>query len=120
MRQTLTENALGILDLESNQFVPRPTYYMYMVWKHLMGTRILNTTAAGQILPAFESARPSTKLRAYAACHVLGNGSVTILMLNLGSSPLLVVLPQTTTERDEWVLTAKVSRFQVQSLHAVF
>jgi len=101
MRQTLTENALGILDLEANGFAPRPTYFLYLVWKRVMGQRMLRAAAS---LP---SPSGTATLRAYAACHPRGNGDVSMLLLNCGNSTQQVSLPQVAARREEWVLTAK-------------
>ena len=144
LRQTLTENALGILDLEGNHFAPRPTYFMYLVWKKVMGRSMLNTTStaagtAGVGIPSLPSpatlaaaagatsgagvgvggagvgegagvgsAKSKSKsLRAYAACHALGKGAVTVLLLNLDSSALQIELPQVAAKRIEWIMTGK-------------
>ena len=68
-RQTL-ENRGGYPLLENYQ--PLPDYWSGLLWKQIMGTRVLNTTVSG------------SHIRAYAHCGSRRSGGVAIAWLNIG------------------------------------
>lgn len=73
VRQTLTGSHYGLLDEDTLD--PRPDYWSSLLWKRLMGERVLETRAEG-----------GGRVRAYAHCTagVQGQpeGSVSVLLLN--------------------------------------
>jgi hypothetical protein len=73
--QTIMVNTLASSDyglLEEDTYNPRPDYWLALVWKHLMGPRVLDPGIT-----------PSENLRLYAQCSKDTKGGVTILALNL-------------------------------------
>ncbi len=69
IRQTLSGGDFGMLDTATLQ--PRPDYWGALLWRRLMGSRVLEATSE---LP---------ELRVYAHCHPAGEGAVTVLAINL-------------------------------------
>jgi hypothetical protein len=72
VRQSLTGADYGLLAEPS--LTPRPDYFASVLWRKLMGTRVLAAQAA-----------PPT-LRVYAHCAQTGSGAVTVLLINLDSA----------------------------------
>jgi heparanase len=71
VRQTLVGSDYGLVDDET--LTPNPDYFNSVLWKKLMGTRVLTVDAV--------SGNPY--LRVYAHCDPAGRGGVTLLALNL-------------------------------------
>jgi len=71
VRQTLSGSDFGMLDDATLQ--PRPDYWGALLWRRLMGSRVLEATSE---LP---------DLRVYAHCHPAGGGAVTVLAINLSA-----------------------------------
>lgn len=82
VRQTLSGSTYGLIDELS--LTPRPDYWAALLWRRLMGTRVLQ-------VPALDTAVPA---RVYAHCRRGGRaGAVTVLVLNLDAGqPLELVL----------------------------
>ncbi len=92
VRQTLSGADYGLLD---DQLNPRPDYWASLLWKQLMGTRVLDVTGA-----------PET-LRAYAHCAAGGGGAVSLLAINLASTAITPVFSGLGGHTvDEYVITA--------------
>lgn len=75
VRQTLTGSDYGLLD--SVTLAPRPDYWASLLWKQTMGERVVGLTA--------EQRNPH--LRVYTHCHPAGDGRVSLLAINLASTP---------------------------------
>ncbi len=74
VRQALTGGTYHLIDNPTLQ--PRPDYWNSLLWKRLMGARVLAASVA-------EEAGP--QLRVYAHCAVEGGGAVTVLLVNLAA-----------------------------------
>ena len=78
VRQTLSGSDYGLLDDETLD--PAPDYWASLLWRRLMGTRVLDVEVTDELTD--EEGRPF--LRSYAHCTRAGAaGSVTVLALNL-------------------------------------
>lgn len=67
---TLASSDYGLLD--ENTLEPRPDYWVALLWKRLMGTRVLDP-----------GVKPTAELRLYAHCMNNNKGGVTLAALNL-------------------------------------
>lgn len=84
-RQTLSGSDYGLL--EETTLAPRPDYWISLLWKRRMGTRVLRLDVRG-----------SPKVRAYAHCAPAGNGAVAIAWLNLDAQrPAILSVPRMDT-----------------------
>ena len=64
---------------------PLPVFWATLLWKKLMGTGVLNVTHNG----------PDPNLRVYAHCTPDAEPfSATVLLINVGSTPLIVNVPK--------------------------
>ncbi len=80
VRQTLSGSNYGLLDEDTLE--PAPDYWLSVLWKRLMGTRVLDARAvSGDRL-----------VRAYAHSTVGRPGAVTLLLLNLADGPRRVAI----------------------------
>lgn len=80
-RQSLLGASYGVLDY--NTYEPNPSYFAALLWKRLMGRKVLNTTASTQ----------HVSVRAYAHCHPrFDNGTVSLLLVNTAKQNVDVVL----------------------------
>src|SRR5262249_16610775 len=93
VRQSLTGASYGLLDEPSLE--PRPDYYTSVLWKRLMGTRVLDVM------------RPTNpNVRAYAHCAAGDTpGAVAVGLINLTPAPVRVGL-DLDGEKDVWTLDA--------------
>ncbi len=57
-------------------FEPNPDYWTALLWKQLMGTNVLNTSA-------HNTNETSSHLRHYAHCSTKYSGGVTLVFINL-------------------------------------
>ena len=71
VRQTLAGSDYGMINDETLN--PNPDYWNSLLWKRLMGDRVLATSAE----------QSPVRLRHYAHCNPDGGGKVTVLLLNL-------------------------------------
>jgi heparanase 1 len=81
VRQALSGADYGLLAEPTLE--PRPDYFASVLWRRVMGTRVLATVAA-----------PRT-LRAYAHCAAVGAappGAVAVLLINLDTRPAAVAI----------------------------
>jgi heparanase 1 len=90
VRQTLVGSNYGVL--REQDLSPNPDYWASILWKRLMGQRVLQV----------ESDAPPT-LRAYAHCAPEG-GAVTLALVNIDAAPIDVALPG--ADASVWLLTA--------------
>ena len=67
--------------LKNNSIVVKPDYFTALLWKRLIGRRLLDATVESS--PVYGD----SKLRAYAFCGP-GNRSVTTMLVNLGSDAI--------------------------------
>jgi len=83
IRQALIGGAYGLIDLSTLR--PRPDYWATLLWRRLMGPRVLDVASRDADQP----------LRVYAHCTAdASNGAVTILLMNLhGRQSTRVFLP---------------------------
>jgi heparanase 1 len=80
VRQTLAGSEYGLLD--DTTLEPRPDYWASVLWKRLMGERVL----AASVTAATAADGGMPRLRAYAHCaanHAGTRGGVSLLLLNL-------------------------------------
>jgi heparanase len=108
VRQTLSGADYGLIEDETLR--PNPDYFMSLLWKALMGARVLAV------------ARPDDApdhLRAYAHCTPGVDGGVTWLLLNLDASEALTVAtpPFTDAPREVYLLTAEALTSRELSLN---
>jgi heparanase 1 len=78
VRQTLSGSDYGLLD--DATLTPRPDYWTSLLWRRLVGTRVLDASSGGDRL-----------LRVYAHCTRAGapgaaSGAVTLVVINLDPS----------------------------------
>jgi heparanase 1 len=96
VRQALSGADYGLLSEPSLE--PRPDYFATVLWRRLMGTRVLATVAA-----------PRT-LRAYAHCAAAAAappGAVTLLAINLDDKPATITVDGLGDgARQVWLVTA--------------
>ncbi len=94
-RQTLSGADYGIID--DQDLEPRPDYWASLLWRRLMGTRVL----------AVDS--PDSALRVYAHCHPDGGGELSLLALNIDPERTLWVQPGALEAEalEVWVVTAE-------------
>jgi len=71
-RQTLVGGSYELLDKEN--FEPNPDYWSALLWKQLMGTRVLSTTSTDET---------KSHLRHYAHCSSKYRGGITLVLINL-------------------------------------
>lgn len=88
---TLASSDYGLLD--ENDYTPRPDYWIAVIWKRLMGQRVL--------APAFNG---EVSLRAYAQCLNGVRGGVAVVLLNLDQSQSRSITTRTSGVR--YTLTA--------------
>lgn len=100
-RQDLVGADYGLLDCASH--LPNPDFYTALLWKRIMGTRVLTALPSG-------SPSTSQELVSFAHCSKQGSGGVAVVILNLADRPLQVkvtvcgdILPG---DRSEYHLTA--------------
>ncbi len=74
VRQTLVGSDYGLLNRETLE--PTPDYYNSLLWKRLMGTRVLAVRTHGE----------NPYLRAYAHCRADGQPGMSVLLLNIHES----------------------------------
>lgn len=81
MHNTLAASDYGLLD--EGTFHPRPNYWGALLWHQLMGTTVLDASAA-----------TAPGLHVYAHCHPSTPGAVTVLAINITRSAFrTIVLP---------------------------
>eukprot|EP00850_Spirogloea_muscicola_P005103 SM000023S07559 [mRNA] locus=s23:89481:92388:+ [translate_table: standard] len=80
-RQSLVGGNYGLLNLTN--FVPNPDYYGALLWRKLMGARVLRVVSPAD----------TPMLRAYAHCLRGSRGGITLLLLNLSNSTSFYVKP---------------------------
>jgi hypothetical protein len=81
MVNTLASSDYGLLDESS--YEPRPDYWLALLWKHTMGSKVLDPGMA-----------PSTSLRLYAHCMKDQKGGVSLTALNIdGKSNVRLQIP---------------------------
>lgn len=86
VRQTLSGSNYGIIDDQTLE--PRPDYWNSVMWKRLMGAKVL----------AAETGPQGDKVRSYAHCTPGdGAGSATVLIINLDRDAPVTVAFQGTT-----------------------
>jgi heparanase 1 len=94
VRQSLTGADYGLLAEPSLD--PRPDYFATVLWRKLMGTRVLATAVTG----------PS-RLRTYAHCSATHPGAVVLLAINLDPrQPMTLSLDGAGGARTVWRVTA--------------
>jgi len=72
IRQSLVGGAYALIDLATMR--PRPDYWATVLWRRLMGTKVLAASVD----------EPTRPIRVYAHCTAGdGNGSITLLLMNL-------------------------------------
>ena len=74
-RQALVGAYYGLLDV-TNNFSPNPDYFVALMWRKLMGTKVLNVTTR------YEDESDKDLLHVYAHCSVL-DGKVGIIFINI-------------------------------------
>lgn len=79
VRQTLSGSDYQLIDEETLE--PNPDYYSSLLFKRLMGTRVLDAGPS----------EPSRSIRAYAHCTPGATGALTFLVINLERSDPTVV-----------------------------
>jgi heparanase 1 len=108
-RQTLVGGSYEVI--AKDIFEPNPDYWVAVLWKRLMGTKVFETTVAG-----------ATHLRAYSHCDVSGNG-VTVVLINLAHDVTYEIsvegLSGTMTPRVEYYLTSDGLQSQRIKLNGV-
>lgn len=101
-RQSLIGGNYGLLD--TTTFKPNPDYYSALLWRRLMGRKVLSTTSNG-----------TRKLRAYAHCARESEG-ITLILINLdGNSTAKVVVSSKSPIVSS--LNHNVSRFTREEYH---
>ena len=90
VRQTLSGSDYGILD-DDGSFTPRPDYWNSVMWRRLMGTRVLAATRADD----------DAQLLSYAHCARDRAGAVAALLLNVGDEAVTVSFAEALGERQE-------------------
>eukprot|EP01116_Phalansterium_solitarium_P007948 TRINITY_DN2103_c0_g1_i1.p1 TRINITY_DN2103_c0_g1~~TRINITY_DN2103_c0_g1_i1.p1 ORF type:complete len:501 (+),score=113.45 TRINITY_DN2103_c0_g1_i1:1643-3145(+) len=96
-RQTLVGGWYGLLNWTN--FEPNPDYFTALLFKRLMGGRVLPTSVAAS----------SPQLRAYAQCSGLTSGGVTVAIINLSDSVAFTTAFEgfdVGPKRNEYALTA--------------
>jgi heparanase 1 len=90
VRQTLSGSNYGLID--DTTLTPNPDYWASLLWRRLMGTRVL----------AVATIDPTTHARVYAHC-TRGGGGVTLVAINLSATDTITVrapeLDGTATQR---------------------
>lgn len=82
VRQALAGADYGLIDEYTLE--PRPDYWASLLWKRLVGARVLDVSSPAD----------TPLLRVYALCAPSENGAVTLLALNLDrDAPATLVLP---------------------------
>lgn len=100
VRQSLSGASYGLLNEDTLE--PRPDYWASVLWKRLMGTRVLDASVSG-----------GSSVRAYAHCARGRAGEAVALVLNLDASET-VQLDQGT---EAWVVTAEALASQALKLN---
>lgn len=78
-RQNIFGSGYGLVDTSDwSNLTPNPDFYLGLLWKRVMGTRVL------------QAASSSRQVRAYAHCHPARNGTVTVAYLNLNDATTTV------------------------------
>lgn len=82
VRQTLVGSDYGLID--NSTLIPRPDYFASVLWKRLMGQRVLRVVLEGAA---------NKNVNAYAHCgnHPEGDGALTALVLNSNPYETVVV-----------------------------
>jgi heparanase 1 len=95
VRQTLSGSTYGLIDDETLE--PNPDYWASVLWKRLMGSRVLGVSRAA----------PDDLLRVYAHCAEGQKGGLTALALNLsGDKPVRVTLRHMKGSIETYLITA--------------
>jgi heparanase 1 len=95
VRQTLVGSDYGMLDRKTLE--PNPDYYNSLLWKRLMGRRVLDLKVRGN----------NPYLRAYAHCRRdVADGAVLLLINTHETSPASVRLPDGTSTITRYDLSA--------------
>lgn len=95
VRQTITGMNYGML--EAKTLDPLPDYWNSLLWKRLMGQRVLSVSKANQTESegASDETEESRKVRLYAHCSKDGGGGITMLAINLNHDRKAIVqIPQ--------------------------
>lgn len=96
VRQTLVGSDYGLIDHKTLR--ANPDFYNSLLWKRLMGARVLRVRKEGQ----------NPYLRAYAHCGPAGGGGVTLLSLNLHPTrQAKVVVPGVRGVAEHYLLHSK-------------
>ena len=69
--------------LNYTTYEPFPSFFAVVLWKRLVGRRVLNTSASTR----------GVSVRAYAHCHPALDGSVTAVLVNVARRQVSVHLP---------------------------
>ena len=126
-RQTLAGGSYGLLNTSS--LAPNPDLYALLLWRQLMGERVLGARAAAS--SASGSGAELAHLRAYAHCtrshggrgHAAGGvepGDVTLLLINLHPSKSYQVklnTPQPLSSVDVYVVSSDSISSQAAALN---
>ncbi|MGD8213422.1 MAG: hypothetical protein PVF32_26385, partial [Desulfobacterales bacterium] len=80
VRQTLCDSHYALID--DMTLEPNPDYWNSLIWKRLMGTRVLSVTTS----------KDNAYVRAYAHCTINKKDSVTLLLLNVNETQKAKVL----------------------------
>lgn len=93
VRQTLSGSNYGLIDDQTLE--PRPDYYASLLWRRLMGQRVL------------DAPNEDALLRSYAHCGAGGAGSVTVVLVNIDAdNAARVELPGLGARAELYALTA--------------
>jgi heparanase 1 len=94
VRQTLSGSDYGLID--DDTLAPRPDYFTSVLWRRLVGTRVLDATRLG-----------APMLRAYAHCARGGPpGAVVLIFVHLDATAhARVSVPELGDDHDAYVLT---------------
>ena len=95
-RQSLLGANYGVLNYTT--YRPFPSYFAVILWKRLMGQRVLDAAAS----------TASVSVRAYVHCHPALDGSVTAVLINIAEREVSVLFPAAlnASETVRYMLTA--------------
>jgi heparanase len=100
VRQSLSGASYGLLNEDTLE--PRPDYWASVLWKRLMGTRVLDARTSGGAM-----------VRAYAHCARDRSGEAVALVLNLDPGETV----QLDQGKEAWVVTADALASQTLKLN---
>ena len=80
-RQSLLGANYGVLNYTT--YEPFPSFFAVVLWKRLVGRRVLEASASTR----------GVSVRAYAHCHPALDGSMTAVLVNIASRQVSVRLP---------------------------